>query len=102
MGNNDQTIRYIDKALANGYDGPALFYLLADTANAMADYDRSIIAFSRIVKIAPNDPQNYANLAMAYFNKKDYAKAREISVQMQAKFPKLRAQMQTFIDKLPN
>jgi tetratricopeptide (TPR) repeat protein len=102
MGNNDQAIRYIDKALANGYDGPALFYLYADTANAIPDYDRSIIAFSRIVKIAPNDPQNYANLAMAYFNKKDYAKAREVSIQIQAKFPKLRAQMQTFIDKLPN
>jgi tetratricopeptide (TPR) repeat protein len=102
MGDNDKAIFYIDEAMKNKFINKSLYDLYADTAYAKKDYDRAIIAFTALTKVDSKNPQNFANLAMVYFEKKDYQKAREISEQIIKKFPKLEKQIQTFIDKIPN
>ena len=101
MGNDDEAIRYIDEAIKNNYTDKTLYDLYAGTAYAKKDYDRSIIAFTKLTKLAPNDPQNYVNLAVVYLEKKDYAKSREICNEFMEKFPELSEKIQAFIDKIP-
>ncbi len=101
IGNDEKTFYYLDEAIKNGYTNAALYYFYADTANNKKDHDRAVVAFSQLIKLVPNEPQNYANLAMVYFEKKDYQKSREVSNQLIAKFPKFREQIQAFINKLP-
>lgn len=100
-GDNDKAIYYIDEAIKNGYSNKTSYSLYADAAYAKKDYDRAVIAFTALTKLDPQNPQNYANLAMVYFEKKDYAKAREVSNQIIEKFPKLREKVQAFIDNIP-
>ena len=101
IGENDKAIYYLEEAIKNKYQNKTLYNLYADTAYAKKDYDRAIIAFSQLTKLDPQNAQNYANLAMVYFEKKDYQKSREVCNQILEKFPKLREQVQAFIDKLP-
>lgn len=101
MEENDKAIYYIEEAIKNKYKNRTLYNLYSDTAYAKKDYDRAIIAFSELTKLDPRNAQNYANLAMVYFEKKDYQKSKEVCDQILEKFPKLREQVQDFIDKIP-
>lgn len=101
IGNLDKAIHYIDEAIKNGYYEKHFYSFYADVAYAKKDYDRAIIAFSKLAKLSPDDPQALANLAMVYFEKKDYAKSRETAESLIKKFPKLKTQIQPFLDKIP-
>lgn len=99
---DNQAAYYSEQAIKYSFSSPSLYRLYADATMAKGDYARSIIAFSELTRLEPNNPQNYADLARIYLAQKNYAEAREISQQLIEKFPQLRAQMQAFINTIPN
>lgn len=59
----------------------AIIAILANNMSAALDYDESIKLYELALKLNPNDPCVYNNLAFIYCNHKEYDKALELGIQ---------------------
>lgn len=101
MEEEDKALFYAEETIKNGFSNESFYNVYADIARKINDHDRQIIAFTKLTQLNPKNAQNFANLAMVYFEKKDYQKSREVSEDIIRRFPNLKGQIQAFIDKLP-
>ncbi|OWW20392.1 tetratricopeptide repeat protein [Noviherbaspirillum denitrificans] len=68
---------YFNRALRFQPDDPAVHAIYGGFLSKLGRLDEAIEHLSEAVRLQPNDATSNYNLALVYFDKKDYAKARE-------------------------
>jgi Flp pilus assembly protein TadD len=89
-------------AIKNGCWMENCYQGVYDANLKIGNMGKAIAAYEQIARLKPKDAQTQANLAMLYFNNKDYAKARTLAESIKKQFPATATQIDNFLKLLPN
>lgn len=72
---DDEAIRYAQKALEKSPDDPLAHQRLAERYQAMQEYEQAIAAYEKTIELSPRNFQSYFELARLYLNRDELPKA---------------------------
>lgn len=101
MNDDKKAHELLEKAYEKGCSFEMCYEDYANVNIEKKEYAKAIPPYRKLAEAKPNDPQIQANLAMLYFNNKEYGKARELAGEIKKKFPATAKTIDEFLAKFP-
>jgi O-antigen ligase/tetratricopeptide (TPR) repeat protein len=100
MGQEEKGIAQLEKAFTKNLRDSIIYKTYLEHTYKAKFYDKAIFASRELLRLNPNDAQEYANLAMIYFENKQYDNARDTLRILMEKFPSQKKIAEDFLKKI--